>query len=196
MSGVRLIVGLGNPGPEYAQTRHNAGAWLVEQWATSLGVSLREEGRFHGATGRYQSGPHDVRFLIPSTFMNRSGQAVLALATFYKILPQEILVAHDELDLAPGVVRLKVGGGHGGHNGLRDIIAALSQQQGFARLRLGIGHPGEARQVSDFVLSKPPAQELDLIERGIACALEHREALLAGQYAAVMNRLNGGKPSQ
>ncbi len=193
MTGIRLIVGLGNPGPEYAQTRHNAGAWLVADWARRLGVELRQEARFHGEIARYQSGAHDVRLLLPTTFMNRSGQSVLAVATFFKILPQEILVAHDELDLPPGVARLKVGGGHGGHNGLRDIIATLSQQQGFARLRIGIGHPGQASQVSNFVLQRPPHSEMQLIEQAIDSTLALRERLLTGDFAGVMNQLNGLK---
>ena len=194
MSGFRLIVGLGNPGPEYAETRHNAGSWLVEAWAQALGLRWVTEQRFHGLLARFQGPEQDVRFLLPQTYMNKSGLSVLSVASFFKILPTEILVAHDELDLPPGCVRLKQGGGHGGHNGLRDIISSLSHQQGFARLRLGIGHPGEARQVVDYVLGRPPMQERRLIEAAIEAVLDRQALLLQGDLSAVMNQLNGFKP--
>ncbi|RMU32066.1 Peptidyl-tRNA hydrolase [Pseudomonas amygdali pv. morsprunorum] len=140
MTAIQLIVGLGNPGAEYEQTRHNAGAFFVERIAAAQRVNLVPERKFFGLTGRFTHQGQDVRLLIPTTYMNRSGQAVAALAGFYRIPVESILVAHDELDLPPGVAKLKVGGGHGGHNGLRDIIAQLGNQNTFHRLRLGIGH--------------------------------------------------------
>lgn len=191
MAGIRLIVGLGNPGPEYAATRHNAGAWFVEALADQAGIRLSPEPKFHGYTGRGSIAGQDVRLLVPTTFMNRSGLSVGALATFYKVLPHEILVAHDELDLSPGVARLKTGGGHGGHNGLRDIIAALANHNGFHRLRIGIGHPGDAKKVADFVLTKAPAKEQELIDAAIDNALKVCDEMIGGQLAKAMNVLNG-----
>ena len=138
---IRLVVGLGNPGAQYEDTRHNAGFWYVEQLARSHGAILQPEKKFFGMTARVQIGGQEVRLLNPTTFMNRSGQAVGAMATFFKIPPESILVVHDELDLPAGVGRLKQGGGHGGHNGLRDIISSLGNSREFLRLRLGIGHP-------------------------------------------------------
>ena len=193
MSGIRLIVGLGNPGPEYAATRHNAGQWFVERLADKYGIRLAAEPKYHGLTGRGSVAGQDLRLLVPTTYMNLSGQAVGALATFFKILPDEILVAHDELDLPPGTVRLKTGGGHGGHNGLRSIIGALANQNGFHRLRLGIGHPGNAKDVSGFVLTKAPAKEQELIERALDEAVALSDDMVAGKLAAAMNKLNGFK---
>ena len=152
MTAIQLIVGLGNPGPEYEQTRHNAGALFVERLASAQRVSLTADKKYFGLTAKFSHQGNDVRLLIPTTYMNRSGQAVAALANFFRIKPEAILVAHDELDLPPGVAKLKRGGGHGGHNGLRDIIAQLGNQNDFHRLRLGIGHPGDAKLVSNFVL--------------------------------------------
>ena len=151
---VELIVGLGNPGPNYERTRHNAGADLVLELAKSLHVELKHESKFFGDTARVTLDGHDVRLLIPSTFMNLSGKSVNGLAKFYQIAPENILVVHDELDLSPGVSRFKKGGGHGGHNGLRDTIKCLGNNKDFARLRIGIGHPGNAKQVADYVLKK------------------------------------------
>ncbi|MFJ2532376.1 aminoacyl-tRNA hydrolase, partial [Pseudomonas helmanticensis] len=163
MTAIKLIVGLGNPGAEYDQTRHNAGALFVERIADAQGVNLVADRKYFGLTGRYSHQGQDVRLLIPTTYMNRSGQAVAALAGFFRIKPEEILVAHDELDLPPGVAKLKQGGGHGGHNGLRDIIAQLGNQNTFYRLRLGIGHPGVASMVSNFVLgSDKRADEVNI----------------------------------
>ena len=154
MTAIQLIVGLGNPGPEYEQTRHNAGALFVERIASAQRVSLTADKKYFGLTAKFSHQGNDVRLLIPTTYMNRSGQAVAALANFFRIKPEAILVAHDELDLPPGVAKLKRGGGHGGHNGLRDIIAQLGNQNDFHRLRLGIGHPGDAKLVSNFVLGR------------------------------------------
>jgi PTH1 family peptidyl-tRNA hydrolase len=189
---VRLIVGLGNPGSEYSQTRHNAGFWLVDEVLRrfSSGTPLTEETKFHGLTGQILIGSQMCRLLIPNTFMNRSGLSVAALANFYKIEPEAILVAHDELDIAPGTVRLKVGGGHGGHNGLRDIISSLGNQKQFARLRIGIGHPGNAKQVSNYVLKKAPSKEQQWIEDSVQEAASHIEKIVSGDWQAVMNQMH------
>jgi len=195
MTPLRLIVGLANPGPQYADTRHNAGAWYVERLADRLGVRLTPDSKRFGLVARASVKGQDVHLLIPTTYMNRSGQAVVALAGFYKILPQEILIAHDELDLPPGQIRLKTGGGHGGHNGLRDSIAALANQNGFHRLRVGIGHPGDKSQVTGFVLGKAPRSEQDLMDQAVDEALRHTDTLIAGDIARVMNTLNGFKVS-
>jgi PTH1 family peptidyl-tRNA hydrolase len=193
MTALRLIVGLGNPGPEYSHTRHNAGEWFVLRLADKHGIRLSAEPKFQGLTGRGTIAGHDVRLLIPTTFMNLSGRSVAAAATFFKVTPAEILVAHDELDLPPGTIRLKTGGGHGGHNGLRDIIPALANYNGFHRLRVGIGHPGDAKKVSGFVLGKAPAAEQELIDRALDAALELSEQMVAGDIARAMNKLNGFK---
>ena len=166
MATIRLLVGLGNPGPEYSQTRHNAGFWLLDQYARQHQVSLQSEAKFFGHTARIQRGSMDLRLLQPMTFMNRSGQAVAALANFYKISPSEILVAYDELDLPPGVAKFKTGGGAGGHNGIKDMIAQLGSDQ-FHRLRIGIGHPGDKARVTGFVLGKAPASEQQLLDQSI-----------------------------
>jgi PTH1 family peptidyl-tRNA hydrolase len=166
MATIRLLVGLGNPGPEYSQTRHNAGFWLIDQYARQHQVSLQPEAKFFGHTARIQRGSLDLRLLQPMTFMNRSGHAVAALANFYKISPSEILVAYDELDLPPGVAKFKTGGGAGGHNGIKDMIAQLGSDQ-FHRLRIGIGHPGDKARVTGFVLGKAPASEQQLLEQSI-----------------------------
>lgn len=186
MAAPRLVVGLGNPGAEYADTRHNAGFWLCERLATKLGAALRRESRFHGLAGRTQD---QVWLLLPQTYMNHSGQAVAALARFYRIPPAEMLVLHDELDLPPGTLRLKFGGGLGGHNGLKDIAAHLGTQD-FWRLRIGVGHPGDRDQVVDYVLKKPRAEERTLIEAAIDRALDHWPYLERGDYPAAMQKLN------
>lgn len=186
---IRLIVGLGNPGAGYAGTRHNAGFWLVDRLAASSGEGFRAESRFHCEVGVYREGGVQCRMLRPTTYMNLSGQAVAGLAHFYRIPPAAILVIHDELDLPPGTVRVKVGGGHGGHNGLRDIINRLGDR-GFARLRVGIGHPGHRDDVVDYVLRKPPAAEREAIDAALDKAIDEMPALVAGQLQAVMNRLH------
>lgn len=195
MSGIRLIVGLGNPGREYEATRHNAGFWWVERIASACSVTLNPDKKFHGLAARVNLTGHEVWLLEPQTFMNRSGQAVGALAGFYKITPEEILVVHDELDLSPGDARLKKGGGHGGHNGLRDIIAHLGTPD-FWRLRLGIGHPGDKTQVVDYVLHPARREEQELIDAAVDRSLPLMPQLLAGDFSAAMLKLHTKAPKQ
>jgi len=190
---IKLIVGLGNPGHQYEQTRHNAGADFVELLAQQLHCTLLPEKRFHGRYAKTRSGSQDIHLLIPTTFMNLSGQSVQALASYYKIPVEAILVAHDELDLAPGIARYKQGGGHGGHNGLRDIIAKFGGNKMFSRLRLGIGHPGNAKQVASFVLKKAPQSEQQLTQRSIDFALQSLPDLVAGNSQKAMNDLHSQK---
>ena len=189
MTAPRLIVGLGNPGPEYEATRHNVGFWFVDQLADKLKISLAPQAKFYGRAGR--SG--ELWLLQPTTYMNRSGQSVAALANFYKISPAEILVIHDELDLPPGGIRLKQGGGNGGHNGLKDIQAKLGTPD-FWRLRLGIGHPrtlGLSQQVADFVLHQPRKEELPDIEHALARCQLAWPKLSAGDFAGAQQQLHG-----
>ena len=193
MNAVQLIVGLGKPGPEYDQTRHNAGAFFVERLAAQHGVNLSFDKKYSGLTGKLNYQGRDVRLLIPTTYMNRSGQAVAALANFFRIQPEEILVAHDELDMPPGVSKLKLGGGHGGHNGLRDIIACLANQKNFYRLRIGIGHPGHSSQVSNYVLGRAPRNEQDLTHTSIEFALGVVPDLLDGNISRAMQQLHSQK---
>ena len=167
-----VIVGLGNPGPEYERTRHNAGYWFVDQLASECGEILRPEAKFLGDAGQISLVDRSVRLLKPSSFMNDSGQSVRRFIDFYKLEPEAVLVIHDDLDLPPGTVRLKLGGGHGGHNGLRDVIAHCGRD--FLRLRIGIGHPGDKRQVTDYVLKQAPKGEHDLI---VDCLMEARKGL-------------------
>lgn len=190
---IKLIVGLANPGAEYAATRHNAGAWYVDQLADLFRQPLKEESKFFGYTARLTLAGHDIRLLVPTTFMNLSGKAVAAMAAFYRIQPDEILVAHDELDLLPGVAKLKLGGGHGGHNGLKDIISKLGNNPNFHRLRIGIGHPGDKSKVVGFVLGKPPASEQQLIDQAIDEAVRCTEILLKEDMIKAMNRLHAFK---
>ncbi len=192
MPAVQLIVGLGNPGPRYERTRHNAGFWFVDELARRQACSLRNEARFHGDTARCSIDGYDCRLLKPHTFMNRSGQAVAALARFYRIPPEAILVVHDEIDLPPGTVRLKRGGGHGGHNGLRDIIGQLGSRE-FLRLRLGVGHPGHKDQVVDYVLHRPTAEEQTAIESAMEEALIVLPLVVAGELEQAMHRLHSAK---
>lgn len=189
---VQLIVGLGNPGPKYAQTRHNAGFFFVDELARSKGASLRPEAKFHGEVCRLRLDGHEVWLLKPTTFMNRSGQSVAALARFYKIPPESILVAHDELDIPAGQLRLKRGGGHGGHNGLRDIINQLGSRE-FLRLRIGIDHPGHASEVTNYVLGKASAADSISIEAAISDALHALPQIVDGDLQAAMNRLHSRK---
>mgnify|MGYP000249308274 FL=1 len=181
----RLVVGLGNPGAEYEDNRHNLGFWFIDRLAQDLKVVLAPQGKFFGHVGRLG----DLWLLKPTTFMNRSGQAVVALARFYKIIPDEILVVHDELDLQPGVIRLKQGGGNGGHNGLKDIQAHLTTPD-FWRLRLGIGHPGERNEVVNYVLKAPRREEQELIDPAIDRCLLAWSKLGAGDYEAAQRQLH------
>ncbi|MCA6063599.1 aminoacyl-tRNA hydrolase [Thalassolituus marinus] len=190
---IQLIVGLGNPGAEYENTRHNAGAWLVERLARSEGVRLSPEKKFHGYAGRARISGNECWLLIPTTFMNLSGQAVQALANFYKIKPEQILVVHDELDLPAGQARFKFGGGHGGQNGLRDIISKLGNNNNFHRLRVGIGHPGDKSKVTGHVLGKPSSNEQTAIDSSIDEALRVLADAVSGDMAKAMNRLHSFK---
>ena len=187
---VQLIVGLGNPGPQYDRTRHNAGADFVAALAQRCNAQLKQEAKFFGATAKASVNGTPVWLLIPDTFMNRSGKAVAALAGFYRIPPQAILVAHDELDLSPGTARLKLGGGHGGHNGLRDTIQALGNSRDFARLRLGIGHPGHASEVVSYVLRRAPAEEQQLIDESIERAIDVMGDVVTGHWNSAMKTLH------
>lgn len=184
----RLIVGLGNPGAEYEATRHNVGFWFVDQLATKLKATLAPQPKFFGKAGR----AGDLWLLQPTTYMNRSGQAVGALAHFYKIEPAEILVVHDELDLMPGAIRVKQGGGNGGHNGLKDIQARLGTPD-FWRLRLGIGHPRTlnlSQQVADFVLHPPRQEEMPAIEQALSRCIDAWPHLANGEYGAAQQQLH------
>lgn len=189
MNTIRLIVGLGNPGCEYETTRHNVGFWWVDELARLQKLSFKNETKFHGLAARGQLQGHEILLLKPQTFMNVSGRSVGALVQFYKIAPSEILVVHDDLDLQPGVARLKLGGGHGGHNGLKDIIAHLGTRD-FWRLRLGIGHPGDRAEVVNFVLNDPRKEELALIEQAVQRALEISDLIITGKQEAAMLKLH------
>ena len=179
---IKLIVGLGNPGAEYEGTRHNAGFWWLDAVAQALGVQLQPDRSYHGLVARTSVAGHSLWLLEPQTFMNLSGKSVAALARFYKIAPDEILVAHDELDLPAGQIKLKRGGGHAGHNGLRDIHAQLGSSD-YWRLRIGIGHPGVKSEVIHWVLQKPSPEQRRLIEAAIAHSLQALPALLHGDMA-------------
>lgn len=189
-----MVVGLGNPGPDYENTRHNAGALFVEALARAAGQSLRPERKYHGLYARIQWQGLELHLLNPSTFMNRSGLAIKALADFFKISPDQILVAHDELDLPPGTAKLKKGGGHGGHNGLRDTIAHLGTND-FQRLRVGIGHPGDSRKVTGYVLGRLGKQETEELNAVIDEILRVLPDAATGKLAAAMNRLHSFKPT-
>ncbi len=190
MRPIKLIVGLGNPGPEYQNTRHNAGEWFVKQLANRYNTTLSAQSKFFGHTGRIFIGPYDIHLLVPSTFMNLSGKSVGALANFYKIEPEQILVAHDELDIDPGTARIKLGGGHGGHNGLRDIIKQLGNNKNFYRLRIGIGHPGHKSQVSNYVLSKASVSDQQKIDAAIDESERIIEDLIKGELDRAQHQLH------
>ena len=189
MNPIKLIVGLGNPGPEHRDTRHNLGFWWVDKLAAELRVTLAKDAKFHGLATRGKHAGHDIWLLQPTTFMNRSGRAVLALALYYKILPGNILVVHDELDLPPGTVKMKHGGGNGGHNGLKDISAALTTPD-YWRLRIGIGHPGDKAAVIDYVLHPPRREEQGLIDAAIDKSLALLPLIAAGNLEAAMLKLH------
>jgi PTH1 family peptidyl-tRNA hydrolase len=184
--GIRLVVGLGNPGKEYERTRHNAGFWLVERYATANGIALRKDAKFKALVGKTAEG---VWLLEPQTFMNLSGQPVQMLAGFFKIKPEEVLVVHDELDFQPGVVRLKQGGGIAGHNGLKDISQRLASHD-YWRLRLGVGKPPAGREGADYVLERPPLEEKAAIDAAIDKALSLLPQMLAGDMQGAMNKLH------
>ncbi|MDX1558085.1 MAG: aminoacyl-tRNA hydrolase [Marinobacter sp.] len=188
-----MVVGLGNPGADYENTRHNAGALFVEALARSAGQTLRPEKKYHGLYARIQWQGLDLHLLNPTTFMNRSGLAIKALADFFKIQPQQILIAHDELDLPPGTAKLKKGGGHGGHNGLRDAIAHLGTND-FQRLRIGIGHPGDSRRVTGYVLGRLGKQETEELNAVIDEIMRVLPDAASGKLPAAMNRLHSFKP--
>ena len=193
MSEIKLIVGLGNPGDKYTDTRHNAGEWLIERLARRFNVSLNPESKFFGKTARTIVNGKEVRLLVPTTFMNLSGKAVGALASFYRIKPEEILVIHDELDLPPGTAKLKQGGGHGGHNGLKDIVAQLGNNNNFYRLRIGIGHPGHRDLVAGYVLNKPSPADRDVLEKVLDEATDCVEMIFKDGMVKATNRLNSFK---
>ncbi len=186
---LRLIVGLGNPGAEYAETRHNAGFWFCERLARELGASFTRESRYHGFVARLRLDGEDLWFLMPQTFMNRSGQAVRALTQFFRIEAAEMLVLHDELDLPPGQLRLKFGGGLGGHNGLKDITVHLGTQD-YWRLRIGIGHPGDRNEVVNYVLKPPRREEREEIDAALDRALLAWPALAKGEFNAATQKIN------
>lgn len=191
MSSPRLIVGLGNPGREYEETRHNAGFWFCVRLAQKWGTALAHEARFHGIVGR---GPDRRWLLLPQTFMNRSGQAVAALARFHRIEAAEILVVHDEIDIPPGQLRLKFGGGMGGHNGLKDITAHLGTQD-YWRLRVGVGHPGDRNEVVNYVLKPPRREEQAEIDAAIERALDLVPLIERGEWNAAIQRANTKPPA-
>ena len=186
---IKLIAGLGNIGAEYEATRHNAGFWLVDAYARGAGATLKTEKGFFGKVGKVGG----VILVEPNTYMNRSGQAVAALATFYKIAPEEILVVHDELDLPPGAAKMKKGGGHAGHNGLKDIHAQLGTAD-YWRLRLGIGHPGVKAEVINYVLRKPSAEHREEIDKAIDLSLSALDLLLAGDMERAMMKIHAKPP--
>jgi PTH1 family peptidyl-tRNA hydrolase len=192
---LQLIVGLANPGDEYARTRHNAGAWFVENLARRFSIQLREEAKFEGFLGRIQGnvekvGQVDCRLLIPTTYMNCSGRSISAALSFFKIPLTDVLIVHDEIDLPVGATRLKFGGGHGGHNGLRDIISAVGDN--FWRLRVGVGHPGTKEQVVGYVLHAPSKEERAVIDENLAKVENYLPDILTGNISNAMVYLNRG----
>jgi len=189
-----MIVGLGNPGPDYENTRHNAGALFVEALAREAGQTLRPDKKYHGLYARIHWQGLDLHLLNPSTYMNRSGIAIKALADFFKISPEQILVAHDELDLPPGTAKLKKAGGHGGHNGLRDTIAHLGTNS-FQRLRVGIGHPGDSRKVTGYVLGRLGKRETEELNAVFDEIIRVLPSAANDNLAAAMNRLHSFKPT-
>jgi len=190
MSGpFKLIVGLGNPGKEYEATRHNAGFWWVDELARLHNANFKTDSKFHGLIAKANLHGHEVHLLKPQTFMNVSGRSVGAVAQFYKILPDQILVVHDELDLPPGSAKLKLGGGHGGHNGLKDIIAHLGTKD-FWRLRVGVGHPGDRAVVVNYVLNAPRKEEQVLIDEALQRAQDVAALIIEGKLEAAMLKLH------
>lgn len=187
---IKLLVGLANPGSDYTNTRHNAGAWVVEELARIHHSPLKSEAKFFGLTSRIIVNGQDVRLLIPTTYMNLSGKAIAAIAKFYQIQPEEIMIAHDELDLPPGVAKFKQGGGHGGHNGLKDTISKLGNNKEFYRLRIGIGHPGHKDKVAGYVLTKAPSKEHECILAAVDESVRCFDILLKDGLTKAQNRLH------
>ena len=185
----QLLIGLGNPGARYEATRHNAGAWLIERVARRYASGFKSSPRCFGAVADAKVGGTRVRLFRPDTFMNHSGRAVAAVAGFYKIPAERILIAHDEIDLPAGAVRLKRGGGHGGHNGLRDVVPCLGGA-GFSRIRIGVGHPGSRERVVGHVLDRPPPAERAAIDQAIERVMEDVERIVGGDLEGVMNTLH------
>ncbi|MBQ4834520.1 aminoacyl-tRNA hydrolase [Pseudoalteromonas sp. MMG010] len=194
MNSIQLLVGLANPGPEYANTRHNAGAWFIEQLAARYNCTLKHDPKYHGLTGKVIIQGKEFKLLIPSTYMNLSGKAVSSLANFFKIPVENILVAHDEMDLDPGIAKLKKGGGHGGHNGLKDIIAKMANQKDFMRLRVGIGHPGHREMVTGWVLGKAAKDDQEKMDAAVDEAVRCMEILAKDGVLKAQNRLHSFKP--
>ena len=187
---LKVIVGLGNPGPKHDSDRHNAGVIFLHHLCKSYGGSLRGESKFFGEFGSIRVDGHDIKLLFPTTFMNHSGKSVSALCKFFKIEPQHLLVAYDEIDFDVGVTRFKGGGGHGGHNGIRDIISALGGQNGFYRLRIGVGHPGHKSMVANYVLSPPSRTEAQIIMSDIEEAIRVMPKAVAGEWEDAMKLLH------
>ena len=192
-SNLKLIVGLGNPGEQYARTRHNAGVWFVSRFANQQGATFKEEKKFFGRTATTLFESQEMRLLLPTTYMNESGKSVRALAHFFKIPPEQILIAHDELDLPTGVIRFKQGGGLAGHNGLRDITQRLGGNQDFNRLRIGVGHPGQKSDVTGHVLGTVSKKDESTIYQCIDEALRLMPLVVNGEWQKAMNELNGFK---
>tara|TARA_B100000035_G_C20748188_1_gene442748 strand:+ start:41 stop:625 length:585 start_codon:yes stop_codon:yes gene_type:complete len=187
---LKVIVGLGNPGPKHDSDRHNAGVIFLHHLCKSYGSTLRGESKFFGEFGSISVDGHDVKLLFPTTFMNHSGKSVSALCKFFKIEPQNMLVAYDEIDFDVGVTRFKQGGGHGGHNGIRDIISGLGGQNGFYRLRIGVGHPGHKSMVANYVLSPPSRSEAQIIRSDIEEAIRVIPKAVAGEWEDAMKLLH------
>ena len=188
MNAYQLIIGLGNPGDEYTKTRHNAGFWLLDALASEIQTHLATQPKFFGHLGKGFLGPNQIHLLKPMMFMNKSGQSALAAAQFYKIDPTEILVLHDDLDIEPGQIRLKRGGGHGGHNGLRDLHRVFGPD--YARIRVGIGHPGHKSKVHSYVLGRATAEQRDSIDQAINEALTYFTDIISGDWDRAMNTLH------
>ena len=192
MSTIQLIAGLGNPGAKYEGTRHNVGFWFVDELARSKGCSLHHENKFQGEVGKITINGQSVWLIKPMTFMNLSGQSVASLANYYKLTAENLLVVHDELDLEPGTVRLKCGGGHGGHNGLRDIISHFGSKE-FYRLRIGIGHPGSAADVSNYVLANPSSSDRNAFIEAIDDCMPVLSQIVDGDMQKAMNHIHSRK---
>ena len=189
MPSIKLIAGLGNPGRKHERDRHNVGFWFVARLAAGQRVELKSIAKYHGLVGKLAGSPGQLWLLLPQTYMNLSGKSVGALARFYRVQPEEVLVVHDELDFPPGTAKLKLGGGVAGHSGLKDIAAQLGSQE-FWRLRIGIGHPGDKNLVADYVLKAPPASERELIQAALARSLDVAGLIVDGDMQAAMLRLH------